>query len=99
MKSKLDSLIEELDSINLNDIELPKNITDDYFNKIKNDINSIKLNLVYLKTGKITDDRGRIPPYIECPYKSKCTMANNCYHLGREHSVAFSCLFARAFEA
>ena len=99
-ESKFDNLIEELDSINLDDIKLPKNITKnittDYRDEIFNDIKSLKIRLIYLKTGKLVN--GCIPPYTECPYKSKCVMVNNCYHLGRKHSVAFSCGFARTFE-
>ncbi len=95
-ESKLDNLIEELDSINLDDIELPKNINEDYCNKIKRNIKSLKMQLMFLKTGKLVD--WCIPPYTECPCKNKCTMVNNCFHLGIEHSVVFSCRFARTFE-
>ena len=93
---ELDNLIKALSSVDFDKIKKSKNIDKSYYNEIRNDIKSLKMRLIYLKTGKLVD--GCIPPYTECPYKSKCVMVNNCYHLGRKHNVAFSCGFARTFE-
>lgn len=42
---------------------------------------------------------GRIPPHTPCPYKDKCGDSSNgtCGHTGVEHSVAYSCGYARLF--
>ena len=42
---------------------------------------------------------GKIPVGVECPYKEKCAedLMGNCAHRGKEHTVAFSCGYARLF--
>lgn len=42
---------------------------------------------------------GRIPPHTPCPYKNQCgdSYNGNCNHKGVEHSVAYSCGYARLF--
>lgn len=42
---------------------------------------------------------GRIPPHTPCPYKDKCAedLMGNCAHAGVEHTVAYSCGYARLF--
>lgn len=42
---------------------------------------------------------GRIPPHTPCPYKNRCgdSYNGNCNHKGVEHSVAYSCGYARLF--
>jgi hypothetical protein len=43
---------------------------------------------------------GLIPAGQECPFKDQCEVAieGRCYHNGKDHTVAFSCGLARAFE-
>ena len=43
---------------------------------------------------------GLIPPNTVCPYKEQCPSAHNgdCGHKGIDHTVAYSCGFARMFE-
>ena len=43
---------------------------------------------------------GLIPPKTICPFDEKCPMGQGkgCPHRGKEHSVAFSCAIARAFD-
>lgn len=42
---------------------------------------------------------GKIPVGSECPYKEKCSEAirGACGHKGKEHTVAYSCGYARLF--
>jgi ribosomal protein L32 len=41
---------------------------------------------------------GKIPANTECPYTQKCDPNKEfCGHKGVEHSVSYSCGFARAF--
>jgi len=42
---------------------------------------------------------GRIPANTVCPYRDECPSAANgdCGHKGVEHTVAYSCGFARLF--
>ena len=48
---------------------------------------------------------GKIPVGSECPYKEKCseamrdseTIRGACGHKGKEHTVAYSCGYARLF--
>lgn len=42
---------------------------------------------------------GRIPPHTPCPYRNQCRDSSNgtCGHTGVEHSVAYSCGYARLF--
>jgi hypothetical protein len=42
---------------------------------------------------------GRIPAHTPCPFRSECTEAANghCAHMGTEHTVPFSCGYARLF--
>lgn len=47
-----------------------------------------------IKDGGLVD--GKIPPHTPCPFRDKCG-AGICYHKGTEHTVAFSCAFARGF--
>lgn len=43
---------------------------------------------------------GKIPPNTDCPYKEKCEIfqSQKCHHQGLNHTTAFSCAVARAFE-
>lgn len=42
---------------------------------------------------------GRIPPHQPCPFTSQCpSHGGTCHHKGVEHTVAFSCGYARAFD-
>lgn len=43
---------------------------------------------------------GRIPIGQECPFRAECAEAQNghCAHKGTEHTVAFSCGYARLFD-
>lgn len=43
---------------------------------------------------------GCIPPHTECPFHSECQEPNHgwCAHTGKNHTVPFSCGFARAFD-
>lgn len=43
---------------------------------------------------------GRIPPHTPCPYRDLCPSAQSgdCGHRGAEHTVAYSCGFARLFD-
>ncbi len=43
---------------------------------------------------------GRIPIGQECPFRDQCHEAANgdCAHQGAEHTVAFSCGYARLFD-
>lgn len=42
---------------------------------------------------------GRIPANTVCPFRQECNEAKNgdCGHLGVEHTVAYSCGYARLF--
>ena len=39
---------------------------------------------------------GRIPAHTVCPFRDACGFA--CSHLGKKHTVAYSCASARAFD-
>ncbi len=43
---------------------------------------------------------GKIPANTVCPFRVRCDYAdrNECYHFGYNHSEAFSCGTARAFD-
>jgi hypothetical protein len=43
---------------------------------------------------------GKIPAYMECPFRGKCEIAkeNICNHRGVFHNVMYSCASARAFD-
>ena len=43
---------------------------------------------------------GRIPKNTECPFTTRCEFkkAGDCKHLGKEHTVDFSCATARLFD-
>jgi ribosomal protein L32 len=43
---------------------------------------------------------GKIPARTECPFKDRCPFVTNktCHHRGIEHTIAFSCGAARAFD-
>ena len=43
---------------------------------------------------------GRIPAGQECPYRTECTEAQNghCGHQGVNHTVPYSCGYARLFK-
>ena len=43
---------------------------------------------------------GKIPAGTECPYRTICTEAQNgnCGHKGKEHTVPYSCGYARMFK-
>jgi hypothetical protein len=49
---------------------------------------------------KFLNERGRIPAHTVCPFKKGCATAaaGNCYHLGEESTVDFSCALARMFD-
>lgn len=42
---------------------------------------------------------GCIPPHHDCPFRSKCEIAQGgqCMHHGAEHMASFSCAAARGF--
>lgn len=44
--------------------------------------------------------KGKIPPHTECPYRETCSKPGRdlCNHLGKDHTVEFSCGLARAFD-
>jgi hypothetical protein len=44
--------------------------------------------------------KGKIPVNTPCPFKDECSSAKNktCAHKGLEHTVSFSCGYARAFQ-
>lgn len=44
--------------------------------------------------------QGKIPIGQECPFKGECTEALNgdCGHRGIEHTVPYSCGYARLFD-
>ena len=46
------------------------------------------------------DNKGKIPPHTECPWRDSCPHQLNlqCHHTGKMHKVAFSCSLARGFE-
>lgn len=43
---------------------------------------------------------GKIPANTVCPYRTECTEAQNgnCGHRGTEHTVPYSCGYARLFK-
>jgi len=43
---------------------------------------------------------GKIPANTVCPYSEQCTEASNgnCAHRGVEHTVPYSCGYARLFK-
>lgn len=43
---------------------------------------------------------GKIPANTVCPYRESCTEAQNgnCGHMGKEHTVPYSCGYARLFK-
>ena len=43
---------------------------------------------------------GKIPAQTVCPFRIACpeALSNQCSHKGVEHTVPFSCGYARAFE-
>ena len=43
---------------------------------------------------------GKIPANTVCPYRESCTEARNgnCGHMGKEHTVPYSCGYARLFK-
>ena len=43
---------------------------------------------------------GKIPPKVICPFRVKCSTASkgDCKHAGYNHSIEFSCAFARAHD-
>lgn len=44
-------------------------------------------------------DNGNIAAHTECPFRERCEIkkVGQCKHLGKEHSVEFSCAAARLF--
>jgi hypothetical protein len=43
---------------------------------------------------------GKIPAHTVCPYRSQCPFVENntCPHSGEQHTIAFSCAAARAYD-
>lgn len=44
--------------------------------------------------------QGLIPAHTECPFRADCPEAGNgnCGHVGVEHTVPYSCGYARLFD-
>jgi len=44
--------------------------------------------------------KGKIPANTVCPYRDQCPSASNgdCGHKGKEHTVPYSCGYARLFK-
>jgi hypothetical protein len=41
---------------------------------------------------------GNIPANTVCPFKFECKLAPTCHHMGKDHSVSYSCACARLHE-
>lgn len=51
-----------------------------------------------MKTLSVLVD-GRIPAFTDCPFRDKCPSGKTgCKQTGKDHSIAFSCAFARGFD-
>jgi hypothetical protein len=41
---------------------------------------------------------GFIPPRTICPFKNICQLSVICKHMGKQHTVQFSCAYARVLD-
>jgi hypothetical protein len=59
-------------------------------------VNIMKERISMETTSKLVE--GNIPAKTPCPFKTECSLLPHCDHQGEQHTVAFSCASARAFD-